>query len=56
LSFCTHVSKSFSIKADYIEAIKAKQSLFYTYGQVSSALKVGFYPKKKTGIMTIHRL
>ena len=42
LPFCTHVSKPFtwSLKAACIQIIKAKQSLYYTYAQVSSALKV----------------
>ena len=49
LSFHTHVSKSFtlSMKAACIQTIKAKQSLHYTYAQVSSASKVGFFSQLK---------
>ena len=49
LSFCTFLSKPLSMKAACRKAIKAKQS-FYTYAQVSSALKVDliFFPRSKT--------
>jgi len=57
LSFCTHVSKPFtwSLKAACIQIIKAKQSLYYTQTQVSSALKVCFFPYWKPGVATVHK-
>jgi len=54
LSFCTHVSKPFTWRA-CIQTIKAKQSLYYTHAQVSSALKVSFFPNWKLGMATVHR-
>ena len=52
LSFHTHVSKSFtwSLKAACIQIIKAKQSLYYTHAQASSASKVCFFPYGKQGM------
>ena len=35
------------MKAACIQAIKAKQRLYYTYAQVNSALKVGYFPQTK---------
>ena len=47
--FFTHMSKFFalSMKTACIQTIKAKQSLYYTYAQVISASKVGFFPHLK---------
>jgi len=58
LSFRTHVSKPFtwSLKAACMQTINAKQSLYYTHAQVSSASKVCFFPNRKPGVATIHRL
>ena len=55
LSFHTHVTKPFtlSLKAACIQTIKAKQSLYYTHAQVSSALKVCFFPNQKPGVATM---
>ena len=39
-----------------MQTIKAKQSLYYTHAQVSSASKVCFFPNRKPGVATIHRL
>jgi len=58
LSFRTHVSKPFtwSLKAACTQTIKAKQSLYYTHAQISSASKVCFFPNRKPGVATVHRL
>ena len=37
-----------------MQEVKAKQSLFYTYAQVSFGLKVGFFLSWKLGITTFH--
>ena len=58
LSFRTHGSKPFtwSLKAACIQTIKAKQSLYYTRAQISSASKVCFFSNRKLGVATVHRL
>ena len=48
LSFCTHVTKHFKLESNPYTIKKAKPSLHYTYVQVSSASKVGFFLKSKT--------
>ena len=42
--------QTFYLKHDssYIQTIEAKQSLYYTHAQVSSASKMGFFPQSKT--------
>ena len=51
LFFRTHVSKPYiwSLKAACIQIIKAKQSVYYTHAQASSASKVCFFPYGKQG-------
>ena len=58
LSFCTHESKPFTwtLKAVFLQTLKAKQSLHYTHAQVSSPSKECSFPNRKPYIATILRL